>query len=264
MHLPPQLNWVILAERTLSPGLSQAAAPGGATDQAILTRAVAHVPDVWEDPEFQVWRAGAGDGLSEHPGRAHVPGRETVGAIAVTGASRRACSPQQVELLKTFADQAVIAIENVRLFKELQARTGELTRSVDQLTALGEISRAVGSTLDVETVLTTIVFAGERSSRGSTAAPSTSTTTRTEEFHIRAAHETWTPHLSKSCGPPRSAGARARWVARRRPGSRPKFQTSPCRAPTRAICGDTCWPPATGRCSPCRCSTRDRSSAACR
>src|SRR5262249_41647953 len=57
----------------------------------------------------------------------------------------------------TFADQAVIAIENVRLFKELQTRTADLTRSVQQLTALGEVGRAVSSTLDLETVLTTIV-----------------------------------------------------------------------------------------------------------
>ncbi|HXB04330.1 MAG TPA: ATP-binding protein, partial [Candidatus Angelobacter sp.] len=57
----------------------------------------------------------------------------------------------------TFADQAVIAIENARLLAELQARTGELTQSVEQLTALGEVSRALSSTLDVETVLNTIV-----------------------------------------------------------------------------------------------------------
>jgi signal transduction histidine kinase len=60
-------------------------------------------------------------------------------------------------LLRAFADQAVIAIENARLLSELRARTGELTRSVEQLTALGEVGRAVVSTLDLETVLTTIV-----------------------------------------------------------------------------------------------------------
>src|SRR5207253_2044939 len=49
------------------------------------------------------------------------------------------------------------AVETVGLFKELQARTGELTQSVERLTALGEVSRAVSSTLDVETVLDTIV-----------------------------------------------------------------------------------------------------------
>ena len=59
------------------------------------------------------------------------------GDLRLTRTARPFCDPQ-VALLKTFADQAVIAIENVRLFKELQARTAELTRSVEQLTALGE------------------------------------------------------------------------------------------------------------------------------
>ena len=66
-------------------------------------------------------------------------------------------SDKQIALLKTFADQAVIAIENVRLFKELQDRTRALTRSVEQLTALSDVGRAVSSTLDLDTVLTTIV-----------------------------------------------------------------------------------------------------------
>src|SRR4029079_4668724 len=67
-------------------------------------------------------------------------------------------SAKQIALLETFANQAVIAIENVRLFKELEARTTELARSVAQLTALGDVGRAVSSTLDLETVLTTIVM----------------------------------------------------------------------------------------------------------
>src|SRR5262249_38180751 len=63
----------------------------------------------------------------------------------------------EIELLRTFADQAVIAIENVRLFKELEVRTRDLTRSVGELRALGEVGQAVSSSLDLETVLTTIV-----------------------------------------------------------------------------------------------------------
>src|SRR5207245_1026018 len=59
--------------------------------------------------------------------------------------------------LQTFADQAVIAIENARLLTELQARTRELARSVEQLTALGDVGRAVSSSLDLDTVLNTIV-----------------------------------------------------------------------------------------------------------
>jgi signal transduction histidine kinase len=82
---------------------------------------------------------------------------EPIGGIVVGRRVAGVFSDKQIALLQTFADQAVIAIENVRLFKELEARTGELTQSVEKLTALGEVSRAVSSTLDVETVLTTIV-----------------------------------------------------------------------------------------------------------
>src|SRR5262249_15635875 len=74
-------------------------------------------------------------------------------------------SDGEVALLETFADQAVVAIENVRLFKELEARTADLTRSVEQLIALGEVGRAVSSTLDLETVLTTIVSRAVQLSR---------------------------------------------------------------------------------------------------
>jgi signal transduction histidine kinase len=80
-----------------------------------------------------------------------------VGSLAVLRAEVRPFTNTEVALLQTFADQAVIAIENVRLFKELKDRTAALGRSVEQLTALGEVGRAVSSTLDLETVLTTIV-----------------------------------------------------------------------------------------------------------
>jgi two-component system, NtrC family, sensor kinase len=82
---------------------------------------------------------------------------EPVGIICTWRHEVRAFTDVQVDLLATFAAQAVIALENARLFEELEARTADLTRSVDQLTALGEVGRAVSSTLDLETVLTTIV-----------------------------------------------------------------------------------------------------------
>jgi len=82
---------------------------------------------------------------------------EAVGALLVTRREPGRFSDAEVELLKTFSDQAVIAIENVRLFKELEARTQELTRSVEELQALGEVGQAITSTLDLQTVLSTII-----------------------------------------------------------------------------------------------------------
>src|SRR5262249_47097782 len=80
-----------------------------------------------------------------------------IGAIFIRRTEVRPFTEKQIALLKTFADQAVIAIENVRLFQELEARTRELARSVGELKALGEVGQAVSSTLDLQTVLSTIV-----------------------------------------------------------------------------------------------------------
>lgn len=82
------------------------------------------------------------------------------GALGVLTIWRHEVQPfaeDQIALLQTFADQAVIAIENVRLFNELEARTTQLARSVAQLRALSEVGDAVSSTLDLDTVLNTIV-----------------------------------------------------------------------------------------------------------
>jgi hypothetical protein len=86
-----------------------------------------------------------------------VRGDKVIGAIATARREPRAFDAKQVALIKAFADQAVIAIENARLFDEVQARTRELARSVEELRALGEVSQAVNSTLDLETALNTIV-----------------------------------------------------------------------------------------------------------
>lgn len=80
-----------------------------------------------------------------------------IGAILIRRDEVRPFSETQIALLKTFADQAVIAVENVRLFQELEARTRELTESVEEMKALGEVGQAVSSSLDLETVLETIV-----------------------------------------------------------------------------------------------------------
>ena len=80
-----------------------------------------------------------------------------VGSLAVTREAAGPFAESEIVLLQTFADQAAIAIENVRLFKELEARTQDLTRSVGELRALNEVGQAISSTLDLQAVLSTIV-----------------------------------------------------------------------------------------------------------
>ena len=82
---------------------------------------------------------------------------ELIGSFTLLREEVRAFTDKQIELVTSFAAQAVIAIENARLLSELRQRTGELGRSVEELRALGEVSQAVNSTLDLETVLSTIV-----------------------------------------------------------------------------------------------------------
>jgi GAF domain-containing protein len=125
---------------------------------AILTRSVVHVPDSEEPSVSEEMRQnGRRLGFRSLITLPMLRESEAVGAIGVYRREPGRFSDAEVALLQTFADQAVIAIENARLLTELQVRTQELSRSVDQLTALSEVGRAVSSTLDLETVLTTIV-----------------------------------------------------------------------------------------------------------
>ena len=82
---------------------------------------------------------------------------ELIGSFLLARQEVRPFTDKQIALVTSFAAQAVIAIENTRLLSELRQRTDELGRSVGELRALGEVSQAVNSTLDLETVLSTIV-----------------------------------------------------------------------------------------------------------
>jgi signal transduction histidine kinase len=80
-----------------------------------------------------------------------------IGCISIYRQEVRPFTNKQIELVTNFASQAVIAIENTRLLNELRQRTDELAHSVQGLQALGEVTQAVNSTLDLEAVLSTIV-----------------------------------------------------------------------------------------------------------
>src|SRR5262249_48017007 len=92
-----------------------------------------------------------------------VSGARCLGAISLYRREVRAFTEKEIALLQTFADQAVIAIENVRLFQELQARNAELTESLEQQTATGEILRVISSSpTNVQPVFDAIVRSAAR------------------------------------------------------------------------------------------------------
>ena len=107
---------------------------------------------------------------------------DPIGVVQVSRADRRPFGEREIALLEAFADQAVIAIENARLFQELQDRVGELR-------ALGEVSRAVSSSLDLPEVLATIVTNATRLCRvgGGIVYEYDQAD---DGFHLRAAHRT--------------------------------------------------------------------------
>ena len=123
---------------------------------AALERRTVHVADITAEPGFSpvVLQYERARSVLAVP---LLREEELIGVIAIWRREVRPFTDKQIELVRNFAAQAVIAIENARLLNELRQRTDELGRSVKELRALGEVSRAVNSTLDLETVLSTIV-----------------------------------------------------------------------------------------------------------
>src|SRR6185503_1006279 len=105
---------------------------GTTSGRAVLSRDVVHVEDTWLDPEYSNPLLRDVIGLRSILTVPIFREADPIGAISVWRDEPRPFTDKQIVLLKTFADQAVIAIENVRLFKELEARTGELTKSVEK------------------------------------------------------------------------------------------------------------------------------------
>src|SRR5712691_13446902 len=139
--------------------------PGRAsgTHRAILTRTIVHIPDIREDPEYELRALARANDYGCVLAVPMLRDGHPVGAITVGREAARPFPSEQIELLKTFADQAVIAIENVRLFTELQTRNRELTTALDTQTATADILRVISrSQTDVQPVFDAIVDSAMR------------------------------------------------------------------------------------------------------
>jgi GAF domain-containing protein len=131
---------------------------GSTFGRAIVEGRTVHIPDVVADPEFQRFDQPIATGIRAAVSVPLLREGAIVGALTVIRTQPRAFSQKQIELLETFADQAVIAIENVRLFDEVQARTRELTEALEHQTATGEILASIsGSVADTKPVFDAIV-----------------------------------------------------------------------------------------------------------
>jgi len=126
------------------------------TARAVRTRSVCHVADVLIDPQYQRKDTARVSGVRGCLGVPMVRDEQVVGAIFVARRQPGLFSDAQVQLLKTFADQAVIAIENVRLFNETK-------NSLEQQTATADVLKIISrSTFDLRTVLQTLVQSAAR------------------------------------------------------------------------------------------------------
>ena len=144
---------------------------GTAAERVIATGEVQSIRDLFADPEFDpkvkaAIRGAADSSFASLRSLTAVPMKRddaVVGVIVIARSQTGLLPARQLELLQTFADQAVIAIENARLFDEVQARTKELQESLERQQASAEILRVISaSPTDVKPVFDAIALTAGR------------------------------------------------------------------------------------------------------
>ena len=141
-----------LAEHPAKPGR------GSIVGRVLLLGGVEEIPDVLEDADYVV-PLGAHGQVSRALLGVPLLGKDGIeGALVLTRKEPGRFTPRQIEIVQTFADQAVIALENVRLFEEVQARTRDLTEALQMQTATSDVLKVISrSAFDLQTVFNTLV-----------------------------------------------------------------------------------------------------------
>jgi signal transduction histidine kinase len=136
---------------------------GTVVARVLLEGHTVHVPDVLADSEYTFFEAQKIVGFRTALGVPLLREGSPIGVLALMRCSVRPFTDKQIELVETFADQAVIAIENVRLFDEVQTRTRDLTESLQQQTATADVLKVISrSTFDLQTVLGALIETATR------------------------------------------------------------------------------------------------------